>query len=153
MTADEIGGRPPIEPLECAQPVRFQSDRELDQLREATLHVLEHVGVTFPSARALELLSAHGAHVEAATQIVKFPPDLVLRAMATAPRFYVLGARDPSCDVRFADGVSYLTNDGCGHLVLDIGATTTRPSTKDDVAQATRVCDHLSAVAFLWPMI
>ncbi len=73
--------------------------------------------------------------------------------MATAPRFYTLGARDPACDLRFAKGVSYLTNDGCGHLVLDIGSTTTRPSTKDDVAAAARVCDHLSAVSFLWPMV
>jgi len=143
----------PIEPLQVAHTVRFQSDSELDRLREATLHVLEHVGVTFPSARALELLSAHGARVDATSQVVKFPPDLVLRAMATAPRFYTLGARDPACDLRFADGVSYLTNDGCGHRVLDIGSTVPRPSTKDDVAQAARVCDHLSAIAFLWPMI
>lgn len=153
MKTQEGSGRPPIKPLENAHRVRFHSDEELDRLREATLHVLERVGVTFPSARALDLLSAHGARVDARTQVVRFPPDLVLRALATVPRFYTLGARDPAFDLRFAEGVTYLSNDGCGHLVLDIGSTTTRPSTKDDVARAAQVCDYLSAISFLWPMI
>ena len=40
--------RPTIEPIRSAFRVQFLSDEQLDQMQEATLRILEEVGVRFP---------------------------------------------------------------------------------------------------------
>ncbi len=97
--------RPPLEPIRSPYRVRFLGDDQLDQLQAATLRILEEVGVRFPSAMALEILADHGAKVDMASQVVRFPPDLVRRALATAPRYFTMGARVPEYDLHLADGV------------------------------------------------
>jgi trimethylamine--corrinoid protein Co-methyltransferase len=144
--------RATIEPLIAPVCLPFHSDEELERLRTATLWVLENVGVRFPSRPALELLAANGAHVESASQVVRFPPDLVLCAMANVPRHFLLGARNQALDVQLQTGVTFFCNDGCGTLVREADGGS-RPSTKADVAAAARLCDALSSVAYLWPMV
>ena len=92
---------------------------QLDNLQEATLHILENTGVQFPSEKALAIFAEHGAHVDHDTQIVKIPRDLVFKAMKRVPRYFTLGARNPEFDLQLQDGVSFFTNDGCGHKVVD----------------------------------
>jgi trimethylamine--corrinoid protein Co-methyltransferase len=147
------GGRPPIEPLRTHQRLRCLSDHQLDQLQEATLQILEEVGVRFPSEKALAILSGHGARVDPKTQVAKFPRDLVHRAMSSVPRYFHLGARDPSLDLQLQDGVTYFTSDGCGVETVDFETGQRRPSCKADVALMARVCDYLSSMAFCWPMV
>jgi trimethylamine--corrinoid protein Co-methyltransferase len=145
--------RPPIEPLRTKFHVQFASDEQLKSLQEATLYVLEKVGVRFPSEKALNILSDHGARVDKATQIVKFPPDLVMKAMATVPRYFYMGARDPQCDLPLQKGVTYFCTDGCGVETNDFETRQRRPSCKDDVGKMALIADYLSACAFYWPMV
>ncbi len=42
-------------------------------MQEATLQILETVGVKFPSEKALAILADHGAQVDQDSQIVKLP--------------------------------------------------------------------------------
>ena len=49
------------------------------------MHLLEEVGIQFPSKKALEIFSDCGAWVNMEKQIVSIPPDVVERAMSTAP--------------------------------------------------------------------
>jgi trimethylamine--corrinoid protein Co-methyltransferase len=145
--------RPAIEPIRSAFRVQFQSTERLDQLRDATLQILEEVGVCFPSEKALGIFADHGAEVDLPTQIVKIPGDLVHRAMSTVPRYFQLGARDPLCDFQLRDGVSYFTTDGCGVETIDFETRQRRPSCKADVGRMAHVSDYLSSVAFYWPMV
>jgi trimethylamine--corrinoid protein Co-methyltransferase len=145
--------RPPLEPIRSAYRLQFLSDEQLDQLQEATLRILEDVGVKFPSERALAILDGHGASVDQATQIVKFPRDLVFKALETAPRYFLMGARAPEYDLQLEDGVTYFTTDGCGVQVVDLDSQTERASRKSDVAMMARVADFLPAIAFIWPMV
>jgi trimethylamine--corrinoid protein Co-methyltransferase len=108
-----------IEPVKTSHKLRFLEEGQLEDLREATLDVLENVGIQFRSERALEIFAEHGARVDRESQIVKIPRDLVLEAMSTVPRYFTMGARDPELDLHLQDGVSYFTNDGCGHKVVD----------------------------------
>ena len=74
--------RLPIEPIRTTYKLRLLSDEQLDQLQDATLQILEDVGVKFPSEKALAILADHGANVDHDTQIVKIPRDLVRKAIA-----------------------------------------------------------------------
>jgi trimethylamine--corrinoid protein Co-methyltransferase len=149
MAAD----RPLIEPIRTPFKLRFLDDAQLDDLQEATLHILENTGVQFPSEKALGIFAEHGALVDHESQIVNFPRELVLKAMSTVPRYCTLGARDPAFDLQLQDGVSFFTNDGCGHNVVDFKTGEKRASTKADVGMMARINDYLSSMAFSWTMV
>jgi len=145
--------RPPLEPIRSPYRVRFLADDQLDRLQAATLGILEDVGVKFPSTMALEILADHGATVDMASQVVRFPPDLVRRALALAPRYFTMGARVPEYDLHLEEGVTYFTTDGCGVATIDFDTREERPSRKSDVAEMARIADYLPSIGFYWPMV
>ena len=126
---------------------------QLDRLKQATLDILETVGVKFQSEKALDVLAEHGMRVDRTAQTAKFPPETVLAAMAQAPRRFNLGARDASCDIPVGDGNTYCTTDGCGVEIIDFATRERRQSTKADLADVTRIQDYLSSIAFWWPTL
>jgi trimethylamine---corrinoid protein Co-methyltransferase len=148
-----LAQRPPIQPIRSAVRLRTPDDGSIERLKQASLQILERVGVRFDSPRALSLLREHGANVDADSHVVRFPPRLVLEAMAEAPRHFVLGARDPSCDLDLASGNTFCTTDGCGTQIVDFETRELRPSTKSDVAAVTRLIDALPGLAFWWPTV
>jgi trimethylamine--corrinoid protein Co-methyltransferase len=145
--------RLPLEPLCTPYRLAYLSREQLEQLQAATLDILEHTGVRFPSEKALKILAEHGAIVDFKTQIVKFPGDIVLKGMSTVPRTFTMGAREPSYDLHLNDGCTYFTTDGCGVETIDFETRQLRPSCKDDVGKMARIADHLPSVGFIWPMV
>jgi trimethylamine---corrinoid protein Co-methyltransferase len=153
LTADTPSVTPPLEPLRSPHRLRSLDDEQLDRLQEATLRILEDIGVRFPSEAALGILGDHGAKVDRSSQIVRFPRDLVRRALSTAPRRFTMAARDPSFDLRLEEGVSYFTTDGCGVATIDFDTRQERPSRKSDVAEIARIADYLPSIGFMWPTV
>jgi len=145
--------RPLIEPMRTSRKLNFLDEKQLKDFQEATLQILENTGVQFPSDKALDIFAEHGAIVDRDTQIVKIPRDLVIKTMGKVPRYFTLGARNPEFDLILQDGVSYFTNDGCGHNVADSITGEIRASTKKDVGMAARINDYLSSMAFSWTMV
>jgi trimethylamine--corrinoid protein Co-methyltransferase len=145
--------RPAIEPIRPDLRLQVLTGEQLDDLQEATLHVLEEVGVMFPSEKALSIFAEHGATVDHDAQIVKIPRDMVRKAMSTVPRYFQVGARDPSCDFHLEEGATYWTTDGCGVETVDFETGELRPSRKEDVGRMARVVDYLPSMAFYWPMV
>jgi len=146
-------GRPAIEPIRSAFSLQYLSGGQLSDMQDATLQILEEVGVKFPSGKALDILAAHGAHVDRDRQVVRCPRGLVFKAMSTVPRYFHVGARDPACDIPLQQGVTYFTTDGCGVETIDLETRQRRPSCKADVGRMARVADYLSSMAFYWPMV
>lgn len=145
--------RPPIEPIQTPYRLNFLEEAQLDGLQEATLEVLETTGVQFPSEKAQAIFAEHGAQVDRNTQVVKIPRQLVRQAMATVPRYFTLGARYPQFDLHLQDGVTFFTNDGCGHNVVDFESGEHRASTQADVGMMARINDYLSSMSFCWTMV
>ncbi len=146
-------GRAPLEPIRSPYRMHFLADDQLDQLQDATLRILEDVGVRFPSAMALEILADHGAKVDVDSEVVRFPPDLVRRAVASAPRYFTMGARASGYDLHLQDGVTWFTTDGCGIATIDFDTREQRVSRKSDVGEMARVADYLPSIGFYWPMV
>ncbi len=144
---------PIIEPIQSKFDLKVLNSEQLAQIKAATLHVLENVGVRFPSEKALNKFAEHGAIVDGDSQVVKLRADFVLEAMSQAPRSYVLSGRTPGTDLNLGSGNSYFATDGCGVETIDFESGEPRPSCKDDVARMARVADYLSSIAFYWPMV
>ena len=144
---------PDIFSISSHQKINVLSPSELETLKNGTLQLLSEVGVSFPTKKALTIFAEHGADVDWENEIVRIPPDLVKKAMATAPRSFVLGGREKRFDLTLDGKVSYLTTDGCGVHVIDPETREKRASQKADVAMMARVGDALPAVSFFWPMV
>jgi trimethylamine--corrinoid protein Co-methyltransferase len=129
------------------------SQSQLDTIKAGTFHILENVGVRFPSKKALKMFSDHGAMIDWETEIVRLTPDLVEKAMSTAPRSFVLGGREERFDLTLDGQTSYLSTDGCGTNVIDLDTREERRSRKEDVARMARICDALPLIGFFWPLV
>ncbi|MCK5430441.1 MAG: trimethylamine methyltransferase family protein, partial [Anaerolineales bacterium] len=134
---------PDILPFTSSFKSELLTQAQLETLKNGTLQLLEEVGIHFPSRRALEIFAEHGAKVDMEQEIVRIPPDLVMKAMYNAPRSFVLGGREPRFDMILDGSRSYLSTDGTGVHVVDPETRQIRPSRKDDIAQMAQVCDAL----------
>lgn len=123
---------------------------DVNRLHDATLHIIENVGIRFKSKRALEIWEAHGAKVDHNTMIVKAKPTLIEEALKKAPPIYPLCARDPSQDLMLDGNHVFVGTDGCGVEVIDIHTGERRTSCLQDVCDIARVADATEEVAFHW---
>ena len=144
---------PTLAPIVTNYKVQFLSENKLNQLQDATLHVLENIGISFPTEKALTIFEAHGANVDRDTSIVKIPRDLVHKAMSSVPRYFQLGARNPEVSFDLQEGHTYFTVDGCGVETIDLVTGQPRASTKADVGRMAKIVDYLSSTAFYWPIV
>ncbi|HEY9529046.1 MAG TPA: trimethylamine methyltransferase family protein, partial [Anaerolineales bacterium] len=87
---------------------------EVRKIHEATLWIIENVGVRFPSRRALEIWEANGATVDREKKIVRVKGDVIEEALKKCPPGYPLAARDPEQDLPLDGNHVYLGTDGCG---------------------------------------
>jgi len=142
-----------IEPIKTTYKLNFLDKKQLNDLQEATLNILENTGVQFPSKKALKIFAEHGANIDYETNIVKIPRELVMKAMSSVPRYFILGARDPDLDLQLGEGVSYFTNDGCGHKVVDFYTGQERASNKNDVGMMACINDYLTSMSMCWTMV
>ncbi len=130
--------------------LKILTQQEVKRLHDATLHIIENVGVRFPSQRALDIWAAHGANVDRESMIVRAKAELIEAALKKAPPVYPLAARDPGQDL-FLDGNHvYVGTDGCGVEIIDIHTGQRRISSLKDVGEIARVADATEEVAFHW---
>ena len=144
---------PDIIPIASHHKIEILSSSELEKLKQGTMQLLADVGVYYPSQKALKIFSDHGANVDWEKKIVRIPADLVIKAMESAPRSFVLGGREERFDLTLDGSFSYLATDGCGVHVIDPETRLKRASKKSDVAMMARVSDALPVVSFFWPMV
>jgi trimethylamine--corrinoid protein Co-methyltransferase len=123
---------------------------EAQKIHDAALWIIEHVGVRFPSKRALEIWAASGAEVDHEKKIVRARPQLIEEALKKCPPTYPLAARDPQQDLSLDGNHVYLGTDGCGVEVIDIETRQKRTSRLRDVQEIARLADATEEVAFHW---
>jgi trimethylamine--corrinoid protein Co-methyltransferase len=144
---------PPIEPLTPAYHLRMLSDEQLEKFKSSTFQILEKTGFHCPSERALNIYAEHGAEVDFENQIVKLSADVILAALAHAPRHYTMGGRSEAFDLDLSKTVTYEATDGTGTKTIDYKTRELRASIKDDVGKSARISDYLSSISFYWPMV
>jgi trimethylamine--corrinoid protein Co-methyltransferase len=123
---------------------------DVRRVHEATLWIIQNVGVKFPSERALSIWEEAGAAVDRDRMIVKAAPALIDSALKHCPPSYSLAARDPAQDLPLDGNHVYLGTDGCGVEVIDIETGIRRTSRLKDVEDIARIGDALEEIAFHW---
>ncbi len=93
--------RPFRQPRMLLSPTEAVSADELDAIHEASLTLLEEVGIDFVHAQAKEMLAAAGADVDPDSDRVRMDREFVSEAMETCPSNFTLHARNPARNVHF----------------------------------------------------
>ncbi len=126
------------------------SPEDVRKIHEATLWIIENVGVRFPSERALAIWNEAGAEVDQDRKIVKVRPGIIETALKHCPPAYTLAARNPAQDLSLDGNHVFLGTDGCGVEVIDIESGKRRTSTLQDVRDIARIADAVDEIAFHW---
>jgi trimethylamine--corrinoid protein Co-methyltransferase len=126
------------------------TEQDVHKIHDATLQIIEKVGVRFPSKQALDIWEASGAQVDREKKIVRAKPEIIEAALKKAPPAYKLSARDPEQDLQLDGNHVHLGTDGCGVEVIDIETKQKRTSCLQDVRDIARVADATEEVAFHW---
>ena len=123
------------------------SQDDVRQIHEATLDIIESVGVKFYSQNALDVLEANGASVDPETTVAKIPAAVVEKAMSTVPHEFTLGARNPEYDLPLDGEHIYISSDGCGVFSRDPISGEVRSSRKEDLENCAKVVQALDNVS------
>jgi len=130
------------------------SEAEKDFILAEALSVLEDIGMRVARSRALPALAEAGFAVDAASGLVRFPPDLVTAALARCPRQFVLGGATRERDVHVGTGAGFLcTPSGCAAHTLDVQTGRRRPSTLADLRDHTALLDELPRLDVYWTAV
>ena len=89
--------RGPVQPRLRYRPMEVVSADELEAIHEASLTILEEIGMDFLDPESRDLLKAAGARVDG--QRVRLDRGLVMERIATAPAEFTLHARNPVHDL------------------------------------------------------
>ena len=110
---------PALRPIRPRRHAPLMDQGQLDLIKSSTLELLKDVGVHCPSVAALKIYQEHGGEVDFHTGIVKLPPDVVMKAMSAAPRYYTMGGRTNDFDVVLDGKAFYIATDGTGTETID----------------------------------
>jgi trimethylamine---corrinoid protein Co-methyltransferase len=126
------------------------SGEQVALVHSRSLDILSRVGVTTSNERLLKAMADHSQRVDIDAKRIRFDPSFVEERLAMATRHYTLAARDPACDLPLDGKRSYLSTDGCPADVIDLESGRRRASTKQDIADISRVADALPQIGVVW---
>lgn len=131
----------------------FLSRQEVRRIHEGALEVLAGTGVQMGLPQAWEILESGGARVERGGGLVRFPRDMVEKAVAMAPGSFRLYGRDPKHDLDIPGGGPYFGTWVNSVRVLDLETGDRRSATLRDLEQYLSLVDALENFAWIQPLL
>lgn len=126
---------------------------EIKRIHSDSIRILEEVGVKVPSEQALGILENGGAKIDWDNNIAYITEAMVDAALKTAPKKFVLGARNPEFDLWLPAERTVLNMDGCGSNVLDFKTGERRLAVLQDLADVGKVFDAIPSAKVLWSSV
>jgi trimethylamine--corrinoid protein Co-methyltransferase len=126
------------------------SEDEQLRIHNLSLRILEHVGIRFHGDRAPKILKEHGIKIDLDNRIAKIPPEFVQHALDSAPKSFVLGARNPAYNLPLPTSNTRYGLDGTAAFALDFQTGKRRYGTSTDIEKALRVFQHMDMGVMAW---
>jgi len=115
------------------------------QIHHTVLDVLENIGMGDPIPIVKERALSRGCFINENGRLC-FPRGLVEDVIASTPKNVQMLGRDPKHDLEIGSNRVHTYGGGEAVNMLDIGASTYRPSTLADIYDAARLMDQLDNV-------
>jgi trimethylamine--corrinoid protein Co-methyltransferase len=128
-------------------PLEICSVEQIDQLHQASMHILENVGLEFLDDEAIEIWQAAGAKVDRSLRRVWPDRGLVMEAVASAPASFTWRARNATRNVFIGgDSIAFAPNSGMAYVTdLEKGR---RPSTFQDFENFLKLAQLSNSLHF-----
>jgi len=119
------------------------TDQQAQRIHDASLEILENVGLLVRYEKARAVFAQHGCNVDSEKQIVKFPPAVVEKYRRMMPPTFTFHGRDPKFDRTIPqDGPVIVTGSSAPNL-LDPVTGQERRSRSDDIARIAHLINEL----------
>lgn len=107
-------------------PMAWASDAELDKLHEASMEILENIGLDFLDDETLDIWEKAGAKVDRTSRHAWLDRGLILDAVSKAPSLFTWKARNPKYDLPIGENyITFVPNSGMPYVSdLDGGRRT-----------------------------
>ena len=129
---------------------QFLSPEEQQIIHDDSLKILSEVGALYHSDRALDILAKNGADVDRDSKIARIPEEMVVQALQTAPKSFVLGARVPENDFALPSTYSGYVLDNGGIFTRDFKTGKRRNANFQDHKDFLRVFDEMKLASVVW---
>jgi len=124
------------------------TDDEVERIHQATLRILDEIGVVLTQPQGREILAGAGARVR--DDRVLLPPDLVEQLTTQCPRQVTIRGRSGQT-MALGDGRLHWHNLGGASTVYEPRTGQRRAAVVQDVCDATRLLDALDGVTSITP--
>ena len=99
-----LAQKPFRQPRGPAVPTSLLSADQIEAIHDASLTILEEIGMDFLHEGAKAILATAGARVDPGSDRVRFDRGMITEAITTCPSEYTLHARNPAHNIRFGGG-------------------------------------------------
>jgi trimethylamine--corrinoid protein Co-methyltransferase len=125
---------------------------QIHRIHQASLSILERVGVEVPHPEVLRRFADSGARVDFKTKRVRIPADLVMHSIEQAGKQFTVYGRDLTQQAAFGQGKRNYNSIGGEALWVENIGEQRRYATLADVATAARFCDALKYINLVGSM-
>jgi trimethylamine--corrinoid protein Co-methyltransferase len=120
------------------------TSEKVERVHEASLEILEKVGMLVRNQEARDRYARHGCHVEAGSQVIKFPRGVVKEFLQAVPPTFTFHGRDPQFDRTVPDDGPLLATSGSAPDIIDLETGQVRRARSDDIARIAHLVNQLS---------
>ena len=126
------------------------STNDIATIHEASLTILENIGMTYESGldETLAMLEGKGLKVDREKNRIFFDRDLIEAQAAAAPEQVILYNRDGSDALDLTQHRVYLGTGGAAVIILDLETGKARSTTLNDMYQLARLTNRLDNIHF-----
>ncbi|MBL6933478.1 MAG: trimethylamine methyltransferase family protein [Rhodospirillales bacterium] len=121
----------------------FLKSDEINYVHEASLEILEEVGLLVRNEKARNRFAEHGARVDHETERVHIPATIVEKYRAMVPPTMTLRGRDPACDITFPRKMPVVATASSAPDIVDPVTGKARRATSDDIARIAHLINEL----------
>jgi trimethylamine---corrinoid protein Co-methyltransferase len=126
------------------------TEDEQHRIHNMSLRILEEVGIRFLGDRAPRILRENGISINPEDKIARIPSELVEQVLKTAPKSFVLGARNPAYNFPMPAPTTRYCIDGTAAFTLDFQTGEKRYGTSKDIENALKVFQHMDMGVMAW---
>jgi len=116
---------------------------QIERVHEASLEILENVGLLVRNEKGRDLFARHGCRVDGETQIVIFPPQVVERNRSLIPASFTFRGRDPQYDRTIPQDGPVIVTGSSAPDIIDPVTGHERRSRSDDIARIAHLINEL----------
>jgi trimethylamine--corrinoid protein Co-methyltransferase len=129
--------------------------KEIDEIRQATLEVLEQAGVKVEVKKMRQILADLGCKVDETAKVVKFPPRVVESYVGKAPREFTLCGRKKSLTWKVSPETRVWGGLGTAVNMYNLETGAYAPATMNDLVRHLIILDNLQHIQSnqmdIWP--